>query len=137
MPEIDTQLTDDERMLFSKVPDNGATIGNITLRKSLAWDASKYVPIKKSLISKGVLQPGGGRGGSVRRVVVPQTRPRGTGESRGTRTDNTGQEEATITRKQRSTLSKILFDSLPKDGSLATNRAVLQKVQEVAKARSW
>ena len=47
----------------------------------------------------------------------------------------TGQEEqAEITQRQRVKLSKILFNAIPKEGTLATNHAVLQKVQEVAKS---
>jgi hypothetical protein len=59
----------DEKILLGKVPEDGRAIGNGKLRKILGWDASKYVDVKKSLISnKGVLQPGRGRGGSVSRV---------------------------------------------------------------------
>lgn len=50
--------------------------------------------------------------------------------------DNGGSKETGgITQRQRSKLSKILFDATPKDGKTILNGAALQKVQEAAKAK--
>jgi hypothetical protein len=134
MPAIDTQFTNDENLLLSKVPEDGGAIGNVKLRNILAWDVPKYLQIKRSLLDKGVLQPGRGMGGSLKRVVASSTNPRLTNGRRGAKTDNSQQEnQGAITRKQRAKLSKILFNSIPKNGKTTPNHAVLEKVQEVAK----
>ena len=63
MPVKDTQFTEDERTLLSKVPEDGRAIGNKKLRSILAWEGPKYSEVRKSLFDKGVLQPGRGMGG--------------------------------------------------------------------------
>jgi hypothetical protein len=65
----------DIEMLLRHVPLDGSAIGNITLREILGWDANKYFRVRQNLLDDGVLQVGGGRGGSVSRV--PTVSPKG------------------------------------------------------------
>ena len=118
-------LTDDENIFISNMPEDGNPLGNIRLRNILNWDEEKYLQVKKSLLKKGKIQRGTGRGGSVK---VPDVRKRKS-------TANSPPEEQDITRKQRSKISKILLDSIPKDGRTHPNQKILQKVQKVAKAK--
>jgi len=43
----------------------GGSAGNGKLRDALGWDLATYDAVKQALIEKGVIAPGGGRGGSV------------------------------------------------------------------------
>lgn len=57
--------------LLALVPEVGV-IGNVSLRRSLekdGWDEDTYWRIRNSLIERGELESGRGKGGSVRRVV--------------------------------------------------------------------
>jgi len=59
-----------EEELLSKVPAAGP-IGNVSLRTALsgqAWSEEMYWAVRNRLIERGVLEPGRGRGGSVRRA---------------------------------------------------------------------
>lgn len=66
------QVTDKESLL-DNVPKDGSAIGNVTLRKQLAWDEDKYWAIRDELIDEEKLTLGKGKGGSVRRT--PTTTP--------------------------------------------------------------
>ena len=134
MLAIETQFTDDEKALLSSVPEDGCALGNKRLRNILGWDEQKYVQVKKSLLDKGVLQPGRGMGGSVKRIVTSLANSRRTSERQKAETDIPNREEpSAITRKQRAKLTKILFNSIPRDGQTLPNHVVLGKVQEAAK----
>jgi hypothetical protein len=63
------ELNADEAAMFRKVPGDGSTIGNGRLRKELDWKEGKYWKIRDSLVEKGHLALGFGRGGSVYRVL--------------------------------------------------------------------
>lgn len=55
--------------MLAKIPPDGSTIGNITLRKSLRWRADRYWAVRDGLLDSGVILKGGGMGGSVHRVI--------------------------------------------------------------------
>lgn len=62
------ELTEDEEELLSHVPDDGSSIGNTRLRETcLGWEEDEYWPVRDSLVEKGFLVVGYGRGGSVYR----------------------------------------------------------------------
>lgn len=61
-------LTPDEQALYEIVPDDGSSIGNGRLRRELDWRENKYWKVRDSLVEKGYLAVGFGRGGSVYRV---------------------------------------------------------------------
>ena len=54
--------------LLSRVPADGATIGNGALREVLGWDEARYAAAKDALVANGTLVKGQGRGGTVRRA---------------------------------------------------------------------
>jgi len=83
MRDAEARFTKREKDLLSKVPENGHSIGNGRLRETLGWESERYVEVKRSLINKGVLQPGRGRGGSVSRVVLPKGKAAGRRAGRG------------------------------------------------------
>ncbi|MDW8244827.1 MAG: hypothetical protein RMJ88_16585 [Thermogemmata sp.] len=62
-------LTPDEHLLLSKVPLDGSSIGNKTLREILGWDEQKYWSVRDSLVDREILRLGRGKGGSVARVL--------------------------------------------------------------------
>ena len=61
-------LTADELTMLRLVPDDGSSMGNGRLRRELDWKESKYWKIRDSLVEKGYLAVGFGRGGSVYRL---------------------------------------------------------------------
>ncbi|MEZ4449992.1 MAG: hypothetical protein R3B09_10980 [Nannocystaceae bacterium] len=61
-------LTEDEEALLEKVPEDGSSIGNSKLRRLLHWDEDDYWEVRDSLVEKGYLAVGFGRGGSVYRL---------------------------------------------------------------------
>ncbi len=122
MPNLESQLTDDENEFISNMPKDGSAIGNIKLRSILGWDKQKYLQVKKPLLKKGIIQRGTGMGGSVK---ISDVRKR----------KRWPEEQATIMQKQKSKLSKILLNSIPKDGKTYPNHIILQKVQKTAKAQ--
>jgi len=64
------QIEQYEADLLARVPDTGA-IGNVSLRAQLAekqWSEELYWDIRNRLIERGLLMPGKGKGGSVRRI---------------------------------------------------------------------
>jgi transcriptional regulator with XRE-family HTH domain len=73
-PAQDERLDAKEETFLSHVPATGVPIGNGRLRGNLGWELAEYLRVKKSLINKGSIQTGRGRGGSVSRVqlVVPR-----------------------------------------------------------------
>ncbi len=58
-----------EEELLSKVPENGDTVGNISLLRTLGWEESDYWPTRNRLIERGALELGKGKGGSVRKPI--------------------------------------------------------------------
>jgi hypothetical protein len=62
-------LTDDERTLLNHIPDDGESVGNTALRRSLGWIDAKYWEVRDSLIDKNLVILGRGKGGSVRRKL--------------------------------------------------------------------
>lgn len=63
------ELTADELALLRRVPEDGSSIGNGRLRRELDWKESKYWKVRDSLVEKGYLAVGFGRGGSVYRLM--------------------------------------------------------------------
>ncbi len=61
---------DDAETLFTRVPADGSTIGNGSLRDGLGWDEARYDAARDLLLASGRLEKGRGRGGSVRRTVT-------------------------------------------------------------------
>ncbi len=54
--------------LLDRVPADGSTIGNGSLRKALGWDVDKYQLVRDELVVAGTIRLGRGRGGTVSRV---------------------------------------------------------------------
>src|SRR5689334_7664476 len=48
-------LTGDEQELLDKVPVDGSSIGNKSLRKELGWADDKYWAVRDALINKNIL----------------------------------------------------------------------------------
>ncbi len=81
MPDIDS-LSREARRLLDALPDDGAPIGNIGLRRSLGWTDQHYKAVREELIAAGcAVAKRGGTGGSVQRLElsedagVPATSP--------------------------------------------------------------
>jgi hypothetical protein len=62
-------LSADEAALLRRVPADGTSVGNGRLRRELEWREGKYWKVRDSLVEKGYLALGFGRGGSVYRVA--------------------------------------------------------------------
>ena len=99
------------------------------IKEALGMSDGDYNDAKQELLAKGLVERyacfGGGLALSEPETTGKEAEPGKPGP----------EEQVTITPKQRSKLSEILFNAIPKDGSLVTNHAVLQKVQEEAKSR--
>jgi hypothetical protein len=67
--------TSQEQELLDKVPADGGSIGNVSLQRSLSWDAETYWPVRDKLIGEGVLGTGRGKGGSVHRIEAEARTP--------------------------------------------------------------
>ena len=68
----------DEEMLLARVPGDGSSVGNISLRRRLRWGIKRYFSVRDLLVQRGLLQLGGGRGGSVCRtetIAAPHPKP--------------------------------------------------------------
>lgn len=65
MPE--GELASEEQQLLRLVPSSGS-IGNVRLRDQLSWDTERYFRVRDSLVERGILSIGRGRGGSVSRI---------------------------------------------------------------------
>ena len=60
-------VTDEQTQHFlASLEAAGGKSGNIRLRESLGWNESLYESVKVALIRDGAIQPGQGRGGSVK-----------------------------------------------------------------------
>lgn len=55
--------------LLRHVPPDGSPTGNITLKEKLGWKEDRYWRVRNELVDEGALVVGGGKGGSVRRVI--------------------------------------------------------------------
>lgn len=66
-------------VLLDLVPADGSSIGNARLRKTLSThvgreiDQAAYLELQRDLVDRGLLVPGKGRGGSVRRAKPDET----------------------------------------------------------------
>ncbi len=58
--------------LLARVPTDGTSIGNETLREQLGWDEDSYWKVRNRAIAGGHLEKGRGKGGSVKRIVMPE-----------------------------------------------------------------
>lgn len=61
-----------EEQLLARVPADGTSVGNKTLREQLGWDEDTYWKIRNRVIANGDLEKGRGKGGSVKRVSAPE-----------------------------------------------------------------
>ena len=70
------QIEAKQQELLQSVPA-ATSIGNKALREKLGgtWTEDLYWAIRSRLIERGQLEPGRGRGGSVRLVPAPQPQP--------------------------------------------------------------
>jgi hypothetical protein len=59
----------DAEMLMSHVPEDGSLASNVWLLAELGWSKDKYWKVRETLLEKGMLERGRGKGGSVRRSV--------------------------------------------------------------------
>lgn len=70
--------------LLGLVPGDGSPIGNKALRDALKWPPDQYWSTRNQLVSRGELQVGKGKGGSVRRVLNTAVTPSEPEENRST-----------------------------------------------------
>jgi len=64
-------LETDEQTLLDKIPLDGSSIGNISLRRDiLKWDETKYWDVRDSLYKKGIISLLRCRGGGIRRTLT-------------------------------------------------------------------
>ena len=69
-----SDLSADEASLFTLVPKDGSTVGNIAAQRKLKWGDEQYWRVRDALVDRGLLAVGRGRGGTIRRVIdTPQT----------------------------------------------------------------
>lgn len=61
-------LSTTAKKLFDYLPDDGTTVGGITIRKDLDLSTPEYKAAKEELREEGLVAFGRGRGGSVARV---------------------------------------------------------------------
>jgi type I restriction enzyme M protein len=54
--------------LLARVPADGSTIGNGSLREAMGWEEARYEAVRDALVAQHRLEKGRGRGGSVRRA---------------------------------------------------------------------
>ncbi len=64
------RLSEDQKTLLGKVPVDGSSIGNKSLRQSLGWSEEKYWEVRNPLIDQEILGLGRGKGGSIFRTDV-------------------------------------------------------------------
>ena len=65
----------DPQVLLKKVPADGTSIGNQSLREALGWNEKRYDAARDALIEAGPLEKGRGRGGSVKCITTGVTKP--------------------------------------------------------------
>ena len=65
----------DPQVLLKKVPADGTSIGNQSLREALGWKEKRYDAARDALVEAGKLEKGRGRGGSVKRITTGVTKP--------------------------------------------------------------
>lgn len=58
----------DEEIFLSRVPTDGTSIGNMSLRTELGWDGDKYQRVRQRLLDRDLIHLRKGKGGSVRLV---------------------------------------------------------------------
>lgn len=68
-PKEQVDLSEDQQKLFDKVPADGSSIGNKSLRQALQWEDKHYWVIRNSLVERDFISTGQGRGGSVYRLL--------------------------------------------------------------------
>lgn len=56
-------------MLFTTLPADGTTVGNLTLQRRLGWNPDRYFSARDALVDLGLVARGRGRGGVVRRIL--------------------------------------------------------------------
>lgn len=66
--------TEEERFLYL-LPANGEAVGNTNLRRTLSIQEDDYWRIRDSLVARGLIGVGRGRGGSTFRVIVDDSAP--------------------------------------------------------------
>jgi hypothetical protein len=62
-------LTGEESALYAVVPPDGATVGNQRAQETLGWTDDVYWRVRDSLVDRGLISRGRGRGGTLRRVI--------------------------------------------------------------------
>ncbi|MGB7795113.1 MAG: hypothetical protein WBL53_02460 [Pseudonocardiaceae bacterium] len=60
------ETNQDEQALLEQIPRDGSAVGNRTVQRKLEWRDSRYWAVRDSLVDKGLVVRGRGRGGSVR-----------------------------------------------------------------------
>ena len=64
-----------EQQLLSLIPQDGSTVGNVSLQRNLNWEESLYWSIRNRLLDHGLIETGRGKGGSVRRIDSSEAIP--------------------------------------------------------------
>jgi hypothetical protein len=70
LPSTGSILSQDEQTMLERVPSDGTTIGNKSLREALGWDDQRYFSVKNKLVADRLLARGRGKGGAVRKIVI-------------------------------------------------------------------
>jgi len=77
-------------LILRHVPADGSLVGNIKLKKIIqekegqTFSDAEYQKIRDDLVNQGMLAKGGGKGGSVRRVLAEKIKDQKTGENQET-----------------------------------------------------
>ena len=65
------ELTPEAIRMYDLIPENGKSVGNVSLRKAFGDDAN-YSSVRQELLDATWIVLGRGKGGSVKRVFVPE-----------------------------------------------------------------
>lgn len=98
-------------LLFTALPADSSTMGNVTLRAQLGFDEETYARAKQELIDSGRVVPGRGRGGALARVTTEPT----------AREDEALPVSITSTPAGISPTASMILAALPRDGSTKGN----------------
>jgi len=69
---LPSSLSQDARILYTVLPENGSAEGNIYLRNQFGWEEEYYEKLRDELESAGLIVRGRGRGGSIARALPPK-----------------------------------------------------------------
>ncbi|MFH2055113.1 MAG: hypothetical protein ABIJ61_04075 [bacterium] len=108
--------------ILALVPKDGSAVGNVSILSELSRHGiseQEYNDVKRTLFGEGVIQPGRGRGGSIKlsspvKVMVNC--------SPATETAPAVEE---LPKGEKKRLKKLMLEKVPKDGSTIGNKALM------------